>query len=73
MPRLKVDKYRVEWSPAGNFGAVWVEVQGDSPRQVPVNSAAEFIAVTLLLSKPNVFLNTDRGGILEIPPVSVGT
>ena len=62
MPKT-VTNYDLQWKPATNQYAIWVKFSDGSSHQVPVSSAEEFIAITLLLQHSPVVLRDD--GTLE--------
>jgi hypothetical protein len=58
-----VAQYDLQWTPAANTGAIYLKLDDGRSSKVPVNSAAEFIAVALILDKAPVTLRDD--GTLE--------
>lgn len=59
----KVITYDLRWNPQTNGGEIWVKYEDSSTEKVNVNSVEEFIAVTLVLSKPTVVKRDD--GVFE--------
>ena len=65
-----VTHYQLEWSPAANKGRI-VASSGPGPGHVlDVNSAAEFIAIALVLGRPQVTVNN---GVFSTGKIAVGT
>lgn len=72
MAKVQVTTYRVEWNPVNNQGTVHVQLGSSPPTEVPINSAEEFIAVMLMMSKAPVLFDTQTKD-LECGPRPVGT
>ena len=58
MAQIPIDKYSVTWDPEASKGEVFVQRGNNKPTQLPVETAPEFIALMLLLSKPGVLFDT---------------
>ena len=59
---LKVVQYELRFNPKANGGRISIMLENDSqPKQIPLNSNEEFIAVALLLSNKVVHLDTSNG------------
>lgn len=72
MPKVAVTNYRVEWNPVNNQGKVHVQIGSGEPKQVPIDSSEEFIAVMLMMSKSPVLFDPDTKDF-ECGPRAVGT
>jgi hypothetical protein len=67
MAKIPVTSYAAEWNAVANAGRVFIRIGANPPVPVPLNSAAEFIAVMLMLDKSGVVFETQTKE-LEIPP-----
>jgi hypothetical protein len=65
---MKITHYQLEWHVGANTGRIKVSAGGKA-ETVPVNSAEEFIAIALVLSKADVELEQ---GVLKAGPLPVG-
>lgn len=72
MAKVPVTEYRAKWNPESNQGTIDVRIGNKSPTSVPLNSAEEFIAVMLMLSKSPVLFDQNTLD-LECGPRPVGT
>jgi hypothetical protein len=50
----QVTHYQLRWNPGANQGVILASDATGEPHALPINSAAEFIAMALVLSKPEV-------------------
>ncbi|HEY0015149.1 MAG TPA: hypothetical protein VGC13_02480 [Longimicrobium sp.] len=66
---MKISHYQLEWHVGNNEGRIKVSAGGKA-ETVPVNSVEEFIAVALVLGKPDVELDS---GVLKAGPLPVGS
>jgi hypothetical protein len=72
MAKVPVTYYRVEWNPVTNQGVIHAQFSNAPHSQVPIESAEEFIAVMLMMSKTPVLFDTETKE-LECGPRPVGT
>jgi hypothetical protein len=72
MPKVAVTHYRIEWNAGKSIGTVHVKIGTGDFKPVPIDSAEEFVAVMLMMSKSNVLFDTDTKDF-EVGPRPVGT
>jgi hypothetical protein len=70
--KQQIVEYQIQWNVTSNTGHVTVKLQQGNPHSLPINSAAEFIAVTQMLSKSPVYIDTQTGE-MTCGPRPVGT
>ena len=66
----QITHYSLDWSLGNNSGEVRASDSSGTPHVLNINSAAEFIAVATILSKPSVQI---QNGVLSTGKMPVGS
>ena len=73
MAKVPVIRYTAQWNPVKNQGKIAVQIpDAPQPAEVPIESVQEFIAIMLIMSKPDVLFDTEEK-YFELPLRAVGT
>ena len=51
MARVKIQKYGLAWSDRGNGGRITLKLEGGEKKEMQIENAAEFIAISAVLGR----------------------